>query len=195
MTSVSNSSSNTAPDVDTFAQRAQKIAGKYMAFKLAREEYGLEILHVREIIGLMDITHVPRTKDFVRGVINLRGKVFPVVDLRMLFAMERIANTDQTVIIIVQWSIGATSTTMGLLVDEVLEVMNVAPDQIEPPPKLCMGDSDGNFILGVGKADKRVIYLLDIQQVFATNENKGQLSSGTTDSVASASTSSNEKGE
>lgn len=149
---------------------ARQLAGKYMTFKLASEEYGLGILRVREIIGLMDITRVPRTKDFIRGVINLRGKVIPVVDLRLAFNMERMADTDQTVIIVVQWALNNTATTMGILVDEVLEVMNIEANQIEPPPDLHSSSGDNDFILGIGKADKRVICLLDIERVLAKDD-------------------------
>jgi purine-binding chemotaxis protein CheW len=144
----------------------QRYAGKYMTFKLADEEYGVEILKVREIIGLMDITRVPRTKPFIRGVINLRGKVIPVVDLRAKFGMQAIQATDQTVIIVVQCRKADQELTMGILVDEVLEVLNVAEDKIEPPPYLSVGTED--FILGVGKAEKRMIFLLDIDKVLAS---------------------------
>lgn len=144
-----------------------RLAGKYMAFKLAEEEYGLEILRVREIIGLMDITRVPRSARYMRGVINLRGRVIPVVDLRLKFGMEAAPPTDQTVIIVVQVPSaqpagGAQDLTVGLLVDEVLEVRNIPPDQIEPPPQLGSDALDGDFIVGVGKAERRVIFLLDI---------------------------------
>ncbi len=147
-----------------------RLAGKYMSFKLAEEEYGLEILKVREIIGLMDITRVPRTKDFIRGVINLRGKVEPVVDLRLKFDMPKIEATDQTVIIVVQYSFKGNDFTMGILVDEVLEVLNIEADQIEPPPNFGTGAIDADFILGVGKHDKRVIFLLDIGRVLTADE-------------------------
>lgn len=149
-----------------------KLQGKYMTFKLADEEYGLEILKVREIIGLMEITRVPRTEGFIRGVINLRGKVIPVVDLRLKFGMERTENTDQTVIIVVQYSVKDTDFTMGILVDEVLEVLSIEADQIEPPPSF--GNTiDTEFILGIGKAEKRVIFLLDIGKVLTTEETLG----------------------
>lgn len=146
------------------------LAGKYMTFKLSHEEYGLEILKVREIIGLMDITHVPRTPEFVRGVVNLRGKVIPVVDLRLKFAMAKTEATDQTVIIVVQYSFGTTDLTMGILVDEVVEVLDIAADQIEPPPTFGSASADTSFILGVGKADKRMIFLLDIGRVLTADE-------------------------
>jgi purine-binding chemotaxis protein CheW len=149
-----------------------KLQGKYMTFKLADEEYGLEILKVREIIGLMEITRVPRTEAFIRGVINLRGKVIPVVDLRLKFGMPKTENTDQTVIIVVQYSLHEIDFTMGILVDEVLEVMSIEAEQIEPPPSF--GNAiDTEFILGIGKSEKRVIFLLDIGKVLTNDEAMG----------------------
>lgn len=151
-------------------EMCHQLAGKYMTFKLASEEYGLQILRVREIIGMMDITRVPKTREYVRGVINLRGKVVTVVDLRVKFGMEQIEPTDQTVIIVVQWNTGGGVTTMGILVDEVLEVMNIAAEQIEPPPDVKSTKNDSDFILGIGKAEHRVICLLDIERVLSTEE-------------------------
>jgi purine-binding chemotaxis protein CheW len=148
------------------------LAGKYMTFKLAEEEYGLEILRVREIIGLMDITRVPRTPDFIRGVINLRGKVIPVVDLRLKFDMSPTEPTDQTVIIVVQCQAADRTLTMGVLVDQVLEVLSIDGAQIEPPPSFGAAAIDTEFILGVGKADKRVVFLLDIGRVLSPEEAK-----------------------
>jgi purine-binding chemotaxis protein CheW len=146
------------------------LEGKYMTFKLADEEYGLEILRVREIIGLMDITRVPRTPDFIRGVINLRGKVIPVVDLRLKFGMSPTEPTEQTVIIVVQCQAGDRSLTMGVLVDQVLEVLSIDGAQIEPPPSFGTAALDTEFILGVGKAEKRVVFLLDIGRVLSPEE-------------------------
>jgi purine-binding chemotaxis protein CheW len=141
-----------------------------MTFKLSKEEYGLEILKVRELIGLMDITRVPGTPAFIRGVINLRGKVIPVVDLRAKFGMSSTEATDQTVIIVVQFASTHGDLTIGILVDEVLEVLDVAGTQIEPPPTFGSHSFDTDFILGVGKADKRVIFLLDIDKVLSASE-------------------------
>ncbi len=148
------------------------VAGKFMTFKLANEEYGLEILKVREIIGLMDITRVPRTKEFIRGVINLRGKVIPVVDLRLKFGMDKAEATEQTVIIVVQYAQGSQDFTMGILVDEVLEVLSIGREQIEAPPDFGAAGLESDFILGVGKADKRVIFLLDIGKVLSVSESR-----------------------
>ncbi len=152
------------------AELGRKLAGKYMTFQLAREEYGLEILTVREIIGLLEITRVPRTREFIRGVINLRGKVIPVVDLRLKFGMERCETTEQTVIIVVQCQVEGRTLTMGLLVDQVLEVLTIDADHIEPTPSLGHASLDDDFILGIGKHDKRIVFLLDIARILSNDE-------------------------
>jgi purine-binding chemotaxis protein CheW len=144
-------------------------AGKYMTFRLASEEYGLEILKVRELIGLLEITRIPKAPPHVRGVINLRGKVIPVVDLRLKFGMQAIDSTNQTVIIVVQLASHHGGVTVGILVDEVLEVRAIGAEDIEPPPNL-QNDVSTNFILGVGKADKRVVFLLDIDRILASED-------------------------
>ncbi len=146
------------------------LAGKYMTFKLANEEYGVQILNVREIIGWMDITRMPRTANFIRGVINLRGKVIPVIDLRLKFDMDEAEATDQTVIIVVQLKAHNESLTMGVIVDEVLEVLDISAGQIEPPPVFGNDTQETDFILGVGKAEKRVIFLLDIDKVLSCED-------------------------
>ena len=144
-------------------------ANKYMMFKLANEEYGLQILKVRELIGFMDITRVPKAPEFVRGVINIRGKIIPVVDLRLKFGIEAIATGAQSVIIVVQIAGQHGPVTMGILVDEVLEVRDIAEKDVEPPPNF-QTQAAADFILGVGKAEKRVIFLLDIDRVLSSNE-------------------------
>jgi purine-binding chemotaxis protein CheW len=154
-----------AASVPTAADLGAQLAGKYMTFKLAEEIYGLEILKVREIIGVMDITRVPRSAAFIRGVINLRGKVIPVADLRLKFGMEACQATEQTVIIVVQCVVSGRNLTMGLLVDQVLEVLQIEPGQIEPPPSLGEATVEAEFILGIGKAGERVVFLLDIAKV------------------------------
>jgi purine-binding chemotaxis protein CheW len=136
-----------------------------MTFQLAQEVYGLPILSVREIIGLMDITRLPRAPEFIRGVINLRGKIVPVVDLRLKFGMPATAATEQSVIIVVQCQVGGRPLTMGVLVDLVLEVLTIDGAQIEPPPDLGGAAVDTRFILGVGKAGQHVVFLLDIAHV------------------------------
>ncbi len=147
-------------------------AGKYLTFKLGVEEYGLEILKVQEIIKMMDITKVPRTPEFVRGVINLRGKVIPVVDLRLKFCMESRENTDKTCVIVVQVTQANApngAVTMGTLVDEVSEVLDITGEQIEPSPEFGTA-VDTAFILGMGKVAKKVIMLLDIDKVLSSGE-------------------------
>ena len=145
---------------------SKKLAGKYLTFGLAQEEYGLEILKVQEIIKMMDITRIPRAPDYVRGVINLRGKVIPVVDLRLKFGMEAKETTDKTCVIVLQIQKNDHSVTMGIIVDEVSEVLDVAEGQIEPTPEFG-GDATADFILGVGKVGRKVIMLLDSDRMLA----------------------------
>jgi purine-binding chemotaxis protein CheW len=162
----------TPPDgsVPQASELGRRLAGKYMTFQLDREEYGLEILKVREIIGLLEITRVPRTREFVRGVINLRGKVIPVVDLRLKFGMPPCNPTDQTVIIVVQCQVSGRPLTMGLLVDQVLEVLSVDAANVEPAPSLGQAGPENEFILGVGKHEKRIVFLLDIARILSRDE-------------------------
>ncbi|MFO0580795.1 MAG: chemotaxis protein CheW [Anaeromyxobacter sp.] len=167
---VTATQSATAGQESRSAELGRRLAGKYMTFQLAREEYGLEILKVREIIGLMEITRVPRTRDFIRGVINLRGKVIPVVDLRLKFGMQACEATDQTVIIVVQCTVDGRPLTMGLLVDQVLEVLTIDAAQIEPAPSLGHAAIEDEFILGVGKHEKRIVFLLDIARILSNDE-------------------------
>jgi len=152
------------------AELGRKLAGKYMTFQLAREEYGSISNLVREIIGLLEITRVPRTREFIRGVINLRGKVIPVIDLRLKFEMERCETTDQTVIIVVQCTVDGRPLTMGLLVDQVLEVLTIDAEHIEPTPSLGQAALEDGFILGVGKHDRRIVFLLDIARILSNDE-------------------------
>ena len=144
-------------------------AGKYLTFKLGAEEFGLEILKVQEIIKMMDITRVPRTPAFVRGVINLRGKVIPVVDLRLKFDMESRETTEKTCIIVVQVRRKDGVVTMGIIVDEVSEVLDVAGEQIEPAPEFG-GVVDTSLILGMGKVGDRVVTLMDVDKVLSGEE-------------------------
>ena len=142
-----------------------QIAGKYLTFFLGDEEYGLEILKVREIIGMMDITPVPRTPEFIRGVINLRGKVIPVVELRQKFGMETVEQTDETCIIVVQ----AQGVEMGIVVDRVSQVIDIAAEEIQDAPSFGT-TVDTDYILGIGKSVDRVKLLLDIDQVLSPDE-------------------------
>lgn len=142
------------------------VAGKYLTFHLAAEEYGVEILKVQEIIGMMNITRVPRAPEYVRGVINLRGKVIPVVELRSKFNMETVEYTSRTCIIVVQVDLSGSSIVMGIIVDEVSEVVDVRAEQIDPPPSFGTV-VDNDFILGMGKVADKVLILLDIDKVLS----------------------------
>jgi purine-binding chemotaxis protein CheW len=144
--------------------------GKYLSFALGHEEYGLEILKVQVIIGMMPVTKVPRTPDYVRGVVNLRGRVIPVIDLRGKFGMERVEDTEKTCIIVVQVRQQGTTVTMGVIVDEVSEVLNFTSEQIEPAPAFGGGVQDAEFITGMGKLGKKVVILLDVDRVLSNDE-------------------------
>ncbi|MCP4591959.1 MAG: purine-binding chemotaxis protein CheW [bacterium] len=138
--------------------------GKYLTFKLANEEYGVEVLKVREIMGLIDITSVPQMPPYMKGVVNLRGKVIPVVHLRLKFGLHEIEHSEQTCIIVVD-----VGKEIGIIVDCVSEVLDIAGDSIEPPPSMG-GSVDTSFILGMGKVGEEVKILLDIDKVLTTDE-------------------------
>ncbi len=148
--------------IETKRYNAQ--AGKYLTFQLVDEEYGIEILKVKEIIGLMDITPVPRTPHYVRGVINLRGKIIPVIDLRMKFDMEMQENTPETCIIVVDVAGPKGIISIGLLVDAVSEVLDIEQKEIEGPPAFGSG-IEVDYILGIAKVKTSVKILLDIDKV------------------------------
>ena len=150
---------------DAGISQAQSLAGKYLTFSLAGEEYGLEILKVREIIGIMEITSVPRTPEYVKGVINLRGKVIPVVDLRLKFEMEEAKHTEETCIIVV----AVAGIEMGIVVDNVSEVLDIDGQDIEEAPSFGT-NVHTEFILGMGKSEERVTILLDISKVLTGDE-------------------------
>lgn len=147
------------------AKDAEAKEGKYLTFVLRGEEYGLEILKVREIIGVLDITPVPQTPAFVKGVINLRGKVIPVVDLRLKFGMPAADYTKETCVIVVD----VNGMLMGTVVDTVSEVIDIAGKDIEPAPNFG-GKISTDFILGMGKIKGKVKILLDIDRVLSTEE-------------------------
>lgn len=145
----------------------EKIAGKYLTFKLAEEEYGLEILKVQEIIQMQEVTHVPKTPSFVRGVINLRGKVIPVIELKKKFGMDAIDDTDKTCIIVVQIGEGDNTMTIGVIIDAVSEVLDIGAENIQETPSFG-SDVNTDFILGIGKIGDNVKMLLDIDKVLST---------------------------
>lgn len=138
--------------------------GKFLTFFLAGEEYGLEILKVHEIIGMLPITRVPRTPEFVRGVINLRGKVIPIIDLRVKFGMTH-DGTQETSIIVVR----ARGVQIGIVVDKVSEVLDIANADIETTPSFGT-EVDTSYLLGLAKTAGRVRLLLDIEHVLSATE-------------------------
>src|SRR5512139_1423620 len=144
-------------------------AGKYLTFVLGSESYGIDIMKVQEIVGFMAITRVPRTPDFIRGVINLRGKVIPVIDLRLRFGMEAIASTGRTCVIVVRLFQNNSPVTMALIVDAVSEVLDIRTEQIEDSPSFGE-DVNTDYILGMGKCGDKVVMLLDIDWVLSREE-------------------------
>ena len=143
--------------------------GKYLTFTLANEEYGIGILKIKEIIGMMPITTVPRTPEFVKGVINLRGKVIPVMDLRLRFGMEAMDYNDRTCIIVVEIESQARTVQIGAVVDSVSEVLNVGGNDIEETPSFG-AKLDTEYILGMAKMEGGVKILLDIDKVLNDEE-------------------------
>ena len=143
------------------AQDSVDLAGKYLTFALGQEEYGIGILKIREIIGMMPITALPQTPPFIKGVINLRGKVIPVTDLRMKFGLETAGITDRTCIIVVEIDCGSRPLIMGLVVDGVSEVANIKGGEIEGTPDFGTG-TQSSFIKGMAKIAGGVKILLDI---------------------------------
>lgn len=139
--------------------------GKYLSFSLGETEYGLEILKVREIIGMMGITAVPRTPESVRGVMNLRGKIIPVLDLRRVFDMPTTEENDETRIIVVE----IEGIEIGIVVDRVREVLKVREEDIEDAPAFGLS-VDTDFVLGMAKSASQVTILLDINRVLGTDE-------------------------
>jgi purine-binding chemotaxis protein CheW len=145
--------------------KARNCGGKFLTFFLAGEEYGLEILKVQEIIGMMEITPVPRTPEWIRGVLNLRGKVIPVIDLRLKFGMPATERTAETCIIVVE----ANRVQTGIVVDQVSEVLNIPGEAIDEAPAFGP-EVRTDFILGIGKSENRVKLLLDIDRVLTEND-------------------------
>lgn len=145
---------------------SSEIAGKYLTFALGAERYGLQILKVQEIIGVIRITKVPKSPAYMKGVINLRGKIIPVVDLRLRFEMEEREYDKKTCVIVVNASFGDQTIAVGVVVDTVLEVINFDESNIQPTPDYNES-ADKGFIVGLGKVQESVIILIDIDHVLA----------------------------
>lgn len=147
------------------ASAVQHLAGKHLTFVLGREHYGVPVLKVREIIRLCDITPVPQMPPYIKGVLNLRGKIIPVADLRLKFELAKVENTDLTCIVVVAVNLpDKTSALMGLIVDAVEEVVNLAAADIEPTPDFGPA-LEADYILGMAKVKNCVKTLLDIDRV------------------------------
>jgi purine-binding chemotaxis protein CheW len=157
---------------ESAAPQVDARAGKYLTFQLANEEFGIRVVKVREIMGLQDITAVPQTPPYIKGVINLRGKVVPVIDLRLKFGMEAAEYTQRTCIIVAQVQGEAATMPMGIVVDGVSEVLNLTAPEIEDTPNF--GENlAGQYLLGMAKVKGKVKILLEIDKVMSTQELKG----------------------
>lgn len=154
-----NRRENNFLEADT-AGEEDTMENKFLTFHLGQEDYGFEIRHVTEIIGVQKITDVPDMPAYIKGVINLRGKVIPVMDVRARFKLPARAYDERTCIIVVQYN----GTAVGLVVDEVSEVASIARDQIEPPPRTSRGKSS-RFFSGMGKMGEEVTILLDVERL------------------------------
>ncbi len=154
---------------DSRAAKSEKgeKGGKFLTFFLSTEEYGIEILKVQEIIGVMTITPIPRTPAFIKGVINLRGRIIPIIDLRLKLSMEEAKHTEETCFIVVK----AHDMHMGVVVDKVSEVLDIAGENVEDAPSMGE-DINTDYILGIGKAGDKVKMLLDIDKVLSDKDLK-----------------------
>ncbi|MDH5636966.1 MAG: chemotaxis protein CheW [Nitrospinota bacterium] len=144
---------------------SEELEGKYLTFTLGKEDYGFEIKKVKEIIGIMDVTRVPKTPKFLKGVINLRGKVVPIIDLRYKFRMQQIDYTKETCIVVVE----TDEMVVGVVVDSVSEVIDIDIDEIESTPAFGH-EIDIRYILGMAKVNDEVKILINIDKVLSMDE-------------------------
>jgi purine-binding chemotaxis protein CheW len=150
-------------------EASEKAAKQYLTFKLAHETFAVDVASVREILDFIGITKVPQTPDFMRGVINLRGSVVPVVDMKLKFGMEATEKTVDTCIIVLEVTIEGETTIVGALADSVEEVLELEPSQIEPPPRIGM-KLNIDFISGMGKLGEEFVIILDTDKIFTFEE-------------------------
>jgi purine-binding chemotaxis protein CheW len=160
---------NTGVIDENQSEKSHRKEGKYLTFSLAGEEYGIGILQVKEIIGIITITPIPQTPPHVKGVINLRGKVIPVIDLRLKFGMPPMEYTERTCIIVIEVSQRLGYILIGILVDSVSEVLNIKGADIEDTPNFGTR-LNTDFILGMAKAGHSIKILLDIDRVMNADE-------------------------
>ena len=142
---------------------------QYLTFKLDSEVFALDVATVREVLDFTNLTRIPRTPEFMRGVINLRGSVVPVVDLRLAFGMSATEKTVNTCVIVVEVTLEGETTIMGALADSVEEVIDLEPEQVQPAPKIGTSIKT-DFIRGMGKRDTRFLMILDIDRVFSADQ-------------------------
>lgn len=142
---------------------------QYLTFRLGNEVFALDVAKVREVLDLAPITRIPRTPDFMRGVINLRGSVVPVVDLRAGFGMPVTENTVNSCIVVVEVQLDNETVVIGALADQVEEVIDLEPEQIQPPPRIGTSVKT-EFLHGMGRRDSRFLMILNIDQVFSAEE-------------------------
>jgi purine-binding chemotaxis protein CheW len=152
-------------NIETALEQEDTQHGKYLTFNLGNESFGLEIKFVTEIIGIQPITQVPEVPDYVKGIINLRGQIIPVIDMRLKFKKEPIDYNDRTCIIV----INITEISVGLIVDNVAEVMKITDDYIAPPPDYRTGVQN-KYIKGIGMVENQVKLLLDCEKLLMENE-------------------------
>jgi len=161
-----HSAANSTVNVTALGER---LAGKYLTFKLGDEEYGVEIRKVREIIPMQRITRIPRAPAYVRGVINLRGRVIPVIDLRTAFGMEQHEDTERTCIVVAELETMDRLTIMGAVIDEVREVANIQAGDVQEAPEFEAG-VDTRFITGIAQTGDTVRILLNIDRILNSGE-------------------------
>lgn len=159
----------TSATLDPKIEGLASLAGKYLTFTLGRESYGIGVLKVREIIRIIDVTSVPQMPPYIKGVVNLRGKVVPVVDLRIRFELADVAITERTCIVVVQLKTSSGGPALiGLIVDGVEEVVNITPEDLEPTPDFGTV-LDTQYIVGMAKLKGRVKTLLDIERLISAD--------------------------
>ncbi len=145
------------------------LSGKYLTFSLGKEEYGIPISKVREIIGVLEITSIPKSPPFIKGVINLRGKIIPVVDLRLKFGLEEVGYNERSCTVVVETIFEEEKKLTGIIVDTVSEVVNVQKTELEELPRYA-GDMSNSCFSGLGKVKGKVILLLDIETIINTDD-------------------------
>ena len=142
---------------------------QFLTFTLAEDVFAIDVTMAREILDVWDVTKVPQTPDYMLGVINLRGSVVPVIDMRLKFGMEQVERTRDTCIVVVEVDVDGESVVVGALADSVREVLDLEPSQIEPPPRIGTR-LNTEFIKGMGNLDDRFVIILDINRVFSAEE-------------------------